>query len=85
MSLISVLQGQTTLRVWSYIVALISGAIVASFSTLINGRMGSGISTNQHFKMIAGVVKPGGPAANLYMGHSMFSPSRFSRQLAAFS
>ncbi|KAI9447706.1 oligopeptide transporter [Lactarius indigo] len=50
--LISVLEGQTTLSVWSYIFALLSGAIVAPFSTLLNARLGSGIATNI-FKMIA--------------------------------
>ncbi|KAH9002452.1 oligopeptide transporter [Lactarius hatsudake] len=69
--LISVLKGQTTLPVWSYIVALLSGAIVAPFSTLINGRMGSGVGTNQLFKMIAGAINPGRPVANLYF--SMWS------------
>ncbi|KAH9042868.1 oligopeptide transporter [Lactarius hengduanensis] len=69
--LISVLKGQTTLPVWSYIFALISGAIVAPFSTLINGRLGSGVSTNQLFKMIAGAINPGRPVANLYF--SMWS------------
>ncbi|KAH8982788.1 oligopeptide transporter [Lactarius akahatsu] len=69
--LISVFKGQTTLPVWSYIFALISGAIVAPFSTLINGRMGSGIGTNQLFKMIAGAINPGRPVANLYF--SMWS------------
>ncbi|KAI9447705.1 oligopeptide transporter [Lactarius indigo] len=57
--------------VWSYIVALISGAIVAPFSTLINGRMGSGVGTGQLFKMIAGAINPGRPVANLYF--SMWS------------
>ncbi|KAH9062284.1 OPT oligopeptide transporter protein-domain-containing protein [Lactarius vividus] len=69
--LISVLKGQTTLPVWSYIIALLSGAIVTPFSTLINGRMGSGIGTVQLFKMIAGAINPGRPVANLYF--SMWS------------
>jgi hypothetical protein len=66
--LISVLKGDTTLPVWSYIVALTSGAIVAPFSTLLYARMGSGIATNQLFKMIAGAINPGRPVANLYVG-----------------
>lgn len=53
---------------WSYIVALTSGAIVAPFSTLLYARMGSGIATNQLFKMIAGAINPGRPVANLYVG-----------------
>ncbi|KAH8987176.1 OPT oligopeptide transporter protein-domain-containing protein [Lactarius akahatsu] len=69
--LISVLKGQTTLPVWSYIVALISGAIVAPFSTLLFARMGNGITTTQLFKMIAGAINPGRPVANLYF--SMWS------------
>ncbi|KAI9467329.1 oligopeptide transporter [Lactarius psammicola] len=69
--LISVLKGQTTLPVWSYIIALISGAIVAPFSTLLVARMGNGIATNQLFKMIAGAINPGRPVANLYF--SMWS------------
>ncbi|KAF8464965.1 oligopeptide transporter [Russula ochroleuca] len=69
--LISVLHGETTLPVWSYIVALISGAIVTPFSTLLFARMGNGIATNQVFKMIAGSINPGRPVANLYF--SMWS------------
>ena len=71
--LISVLKGETTLPVWSYIVALISGAIVTPFSTLLYARMGNGIATNQLFKMIAGAINPGRPVANLYVGVSMSS------------
>ncbi|KAI0273164.1 OPT oligopeptide transporter protein-domain-containing protein [Russula aff. rugulosa BPL654] len=69
--LISVLHGETTLPVWSYIVALISGAIVTPFSTLLFARLGNGIATNQLFKMIAGAINPGRPVANLYF--SMWS------------
>ena len=54
---------------WSYIVALTSGTIVAPFSTLLYARMGSGIATNQLFKMIAGAINPGRPVANLYVGY----------------
>jgi hypothetical protein len=68
-----VLKGETTLPVWSYIVALISGAIVTPFSTLLYARMGNGIATNQLFKMIAGAINPGRPVANLYVGVSMSS------------
>ncbi|KAI0306870.1 OPT oligopeptide transporter protein-domain-containing protein [Multifurca ochricompacta] len=69
--LISVLKGETTLPVWSYVVALLSGAIVTPFSTLLYARMGNGIATNQLFKMIAGAINPGRPVANLYF--SMWS------------
>ncbi|KAI9508128.1 oligopeptide transporter [Russula earlei] len=64
--LISVLHGETTLPVWSYIVALISGVIVTPFSNLLFARMGYGIDTSQVFKMIAGAINPGRPVANLY-------------------
>ncbi|KAI0265053.1 oligopeptide transporter [Gloeopeniophorella convolvens] len=69
--LISVLKGDTTLPVWSYIFALICGAIITPFSTLLYARMGNGIATNQLFKMIAGAINPGRPVANLYF--SMWS------------
>jgi predicted Na+-dependent transporter len=62
-----VLRGETTLPVWSYIVALIFGAIVTPFSTLLFARLGNGIATNQLFKMIAGSINPGRPVANLYV------------------
>jgi hypothetical protein len=71
--LISVLNGETTLPVWSYIVALISGAIVAPFATLLIARVGDGISTNQLFYMIAGALDPGKPVANLYVSDLMSS------------
>jgi hypothetical protein len=48
--LISVLKGETTLPIWSYIVSLLSSAIVTPFSTLLFARMGNGIVTNQLFK-----------------------------------
>jgi hypothetical protein len=63
-----VLKGETTLPVWSYIVALIFGAIVTPFSTILFARMGVGIGTIQIFKMIAGSINPGRPVANLYVG-----------------
>jgi OPT oligopeptide transporter protein len=71
--LISVLKGETTLPVWSYIVALISGAIVTPFSTLLFARLGNGVATNQLFKMIAGAINPGRPVANLYVSGSISS------------
>ncbi|KAF8182044.1 oligopeptide transporter [Pholiota molesta] len=69
--LIVVLKGQTTLPWWSYIVALILGAFVTPFSTLLFARMGNGIATNQLMKMVAGAINPGRPVANLYF--SMWS------------
>ncbi|KAI0053806.1 oligopeptide transporter [Auriscalpium vulgare] len=71
--LIAVLKGETTLPWWAYIVALITGGLSSHrpFSTLLFARMGNGIATNQLFKMIAGVINPGRPVANLYF--SMWS------------
>ncbi|KAF5356761.1 hypothetical protein D9756_006727 [Leucocoprinus leucothites] len=69
--LIVVLKGQTTLPWWSYIVALLVGAFITPFSTLLFARMGNGIATNQLMKMVAGAVNPGRPVANLYF--SMWS------------
>ena len=75
------LHGETTLPVWSYIVALISGAIVTPFSTLLVARVGNGIATNQIFKMIAGSINPGRPVANLYVGDLMSSLLSFFRRV----
>ncbi|OCH87394.1 oligopeptide transporter [Obba rivulosa] len=69
--LIVVLKGQTTLPVWSYIIALILGAFITPFSTMLFARMGNGIATNQLMKMVAGAINPGRPVANLYF--SMWS------------
>ncbi|KAH9941508.1 oligopeptide transporter [Amylocystis lapponica] len=69
--LIVVLKGQTTLPWWSYIVALLLGAFVTPFSTLLYARMGNGIATQQLMKMVAGAINPGRPVANLYF--SMWS------------
>jgi hypothetical protein len=80
-----VLKGETTLPVWSYIVALTSGAIVAPFSTLLYARMGSGIATDQLFKMIAGAINPGRPIANLYVRNLMSCPSFRVLKEPAFS
>ncbi|KAH7098866.1 peptide transporter MTD1 [Auriculariales sp. MPI-PUGE-AT-0066] len=65
--LIVILKGNTTLPWWGYFVALITGSLVAPFSTVLYGRMGNGIATNQLFKMIAGAIHPGKPVANLYV------------------
>ncbi|KAI0923949.1 hypothetical protein AcV5_009341 [Taiwanofungus camphoratus] len=69
--LIVVLKGQTTLPWWSYIIALLLGAFITPFSTLLYARMGNGIATNQLMKMVAGAINPGRPVANLYF--SMWS------------
>ncbi|KAH9840269.1 oligopeptide transporter [Rhodofomes roseus] len=69
--LIVVLKGQTTLPWWSYLIALLLGAFVTPFSTLLYARMGNGIATNQLMKMVAGAINPGRPVANLYF--SMWS------------
>ncbi|KJA25433.1 hypothetical protein HYPSUDRAFT_64638 [Hypholoma sublateritium FD-334 SS-4] len=69
--LIVVLKGQTTLPWWSYIVALLLGAFITPFSTLLFARMGNGVATNQLMKMVAGAINPGRPVANLYF--SMWS------------
>jgi hypothetical protein len=66
--LISVLHGETTLPVWSYCLALISGAIITPFSMLLVARVGDGVATNQFFRMIAAATNPGKPIANLYVG-----------------
>ncbi|KAK0452510.1 peptide transporter MTD1 [Armillaria borealis] len=69
--LIVVLKGQTSLPWWSYIVALILGGFITPFSTLLYGRMGTGVATNQLMKMVPGALNPGKPVANLYF--SMWS------------
>ncbi|OKL57459.1 hypothetical protein UA08_07227 [Talaromyces atroroseus] len=60
------LKGQTTLPVWGYIIALLLGAFIAPFSCVLYGLYGSGVSTNQLSKMVAGALHPGRPLANLY-------------------
>ena len=40
---------------------------VQPFSTIIFARMGNGINTIQLMKMVAGVINPGRPVANLYV------------------
>ncbi|KAK2461189.1 hypothetical protein APHAL10511_006716 [Amanita phalloides] len=69
--LIVTFRGQTTLPWWSYIIALLIGAFMTPFSTLLFARMGNGIATNQLMRMVAGAVNPGRPVANLYF--SMWS------------
>ncbi|KAH7131083.1 peptide transporter MTD1 [Dactylonectria macrodidyma] len=60
------IQGDTTLPVWGYIVALLLGGFIAPFSCILYGLYGTGVSTNQLSKMVAGVIHPGRPLANLY-------------------
>ncbi|KAF4583571.1 hypothetical protein EYR38_002324 [Pleurotus pulmonarius] len=59
--LIVVLRGETTLPWWAYIFALVLGALVTPFSTIIVARMGSGVATKQLMKMVAGSINPGKP------------------------
>ncbi|KAL0578071.1 hypothetical protein V5O48_003933 [Marasmius crinis-equi] len=69
--LIVCIKGQTSLPWWSYIIALVVGMFITPFSTILYGRMGNGVATNQLMKMIPGVLNPGQPVANLYF--SMWS------------
>jgi ABC-type antimicrobial peptide transport system ATPase subunit len=43
------------------------------FSTILFARMGSGVGTSQLMKMVAGVVNPGRPVANLYVSSNFFT------------
>ncbi|KAI1097469.1 putative OPT peptide transporter Mtd1 [Jackrogersella minutella] len=58
--------GETTLPAWGYIISLLLGSFIAPFSCILYGLYGSGVSTNQISKMVAGAVHPGLPLANLY-------------------
>ncbi|KAK4631100.1 Oligopeptide transporter 4 [Fulvia fulva] len=60
------LKGDTTLSAWAYIVSLLLGAFIAPFSCILYGLYGTGVSTNQLSKMVAGAVQPGKPLAGLY-------------------
>ncbi|KAH7123239.1 peptide transporter MTD1 [Dactylonectria estremocensis] len=60
------IKGDTTLPVWGYIIALLLGGFIAPFSCILYGLYGTGVSTNQLSKMVAGVIHPGRPLANLY-------------------
>ncbi|THY39883.1 peptide transporter [Aureobasidium pullulans] len=66
LGLIVVIKENITMPVWAYVVALISGIIVAPFSALIYSRFGNGIATNNLSKMIAGLALPGRPVGNMY-------------------
>ena len=73
LGLVVVIKGETTLPWWAFIIALILGAIVTPFSTLLFARMGNGIATQQLMKMVAGAVNPGRPVANLYVSRLTLS------------
>ncbi|KAL4916766.1 OPT oligopeptide transporter protein-domain-containing protein [Aspergillus aurantiobrunneus] len=64
--LIVTIRGQTTLPAWGYLVSLILGAFIAPFSCVLYGLYGTGVSTNQLSKMVAGALHPGRPLAGLY-------------------
>jgi hypothetical protein len=53
------------LSVWSYSVALISGAITTQLLMLFAARVGVETTTNQLLKTIAGAINSGRPVANL--------------------
>ena len=63
---------------------LYSCYIVQPFSSILNGRMGSGVGTIQLMKMVAGVINPGRPVANLYVSSS-FVLYNFSCRLSLIS
>ena len=44
---------------------------VQPFSSILFARMGSGVGTIQLMKMVAGVVNPGRPVANLYVSSKL--------------
>jgi hypothetical protein len=44
---------------------------VQPFSSILNGRLGSGVGTVQLMKMVAGVINPGRPVANLYVSSNL--------------
>ena len=48
------------------------------FSTILYARMGSGVATMQLMKMVAGVINPGRPVANLYVRSNFFLPDNVS-------
>ena len=50
---------------------------VQPFSTILFARMGSGVNAAQSMKMVAGVINPGRPVANLYVSFELVSPWRF--------
>ena len=46
---------------------------VQPFATILFARMGSGVGTAQLMKMMAGVINPGRPVANLYVSSNLFA------------
>ncbi|KAG0647436.1 Oligopeptide transporter 6 [Hyphodiscus hymeniophilus] len=66
LGLVVVLKESITLPAWAYIVSLITGIIIAPFSTLLYARYGNGIATNNLSKMLAGLMLPGRPVGNMY-------------------
>ncbi|EKD19160.1 uncharacterized protein L3040_007271 [Drepanopeziza brunnea f. sp. 'multigermtubi'] len=66
LGLIVVLTQDVTLPAWGYIVALITGIIIAPFSCILYSRFGNGIATNNFSKMLAGLMIPGKPVGNMY-------------------
>jgi OPT family oligopeptide transporter len=77
--LVVCIKGETTLPAWSYVIALLLGAFVTPFSTMLYARVGNGVGTSQLFKMVAGAVNPGRPVANLYF--SMWSHDVVSQSI----
>ncbi|KAL4789766.1 OPT superfamily oligopeptide transporter [Aspergillus venezuelensis] len=76
--LIVTIKGQTTLPAWGYIISLILGAFIAPFPCVLYGLYGTGVSTNQLSKMVAGALHPGRPLAGLYFSswsHQVILPS----------
>ena len=47
------------------------------FSSILFARMGSGVGTIQLMKMVAGVINPGRPVANLYVSSGLFTSRSF--------
>ncbi|TLS26885.1 hypothetical protein PpBr36_04127 [Pyricularia pennisetigena] len=66
LGLIVVTTQDITLPAWAYVVSLLLGTLIAPFSTLLYSRYGNGIATNNLSKMIAGLVLPERPIANMY-------------------
>ncbi|KAH7379226.1 OPT oligopeptide transporter protein-domain-containing protein [Phaeosphaeria sp. MPI-PUGE-AT-0046c] len=66
LGLIVVVKENVTLSAWGYIVALVVGAVIAPFSTMLYSRFGNGIGTNNLSKIIAGLLLPGRPIGNMY-------------------
>lgn len=59
-------KGTTTLPVWGLFVALALGFFIAPFSAILLGLFGNSVATNGLSKMVAGIVHPGSPLANLW-------------------